>query len=117
MKKCAIVLCAALLLLSGCAKRSAGAVDDLIRISEEEAYQIACDYWDYTEGEVAPETGFVLFVVPDPAGALRTDPESGEAYYHYSLKWQVVGENGSTWMSTCDDVRIDARTGQCRYGT
>ena len=111
MQKHLVILCVFLLLLSGCGHRGE------VRISEEEAYRIACSYWDYAEGDVAPETGFALFVVPDPAGALRTDPESGQGYYHYTLKWRVVGEDGSTWLSTCDDVRIDALTGQCRYGT
>lgn len=110
MQKYLALLCAFLLLLSGCGHSGE------ICISEEEAYRIACSYWDYTEGDVAQETGFALFVVPDPAGALRTEAESGRAYYHYSLKWQVVGEDGSTWLSTCEDVRIDARTGQCSYG-
>lgn len=104
------ILCVLLLALSACGNNKS------VRISEEEAYLIACEYWDYTEGDVAPETGFELVVVPDPAGALRTEPESGAAYYHYTLKWRVVGEDGSTWLSTCDDVRIDAKTGQCSCG-
>lgn len=84
-------------------------------ISEDDAYQIACDYWSYSPGDVSPETGFELFVVPEYGGGLREVPSTGKSYYSYMLQWLVVDpENESnTWMSTCDIIFIDAETGEC----
>ena len=57
-----------------------------INISQEEAYQIACDYWDFTPGDVADETGFELFVSYDTT---ITSQNSGKTYYCYLLRWMV----------------------------
>lgn len=89
--------------------------EDLIHISEEEAYQIACDYWDYSEGDISSETGFEMYVVPEYGDALREDAKTGKYYYCYLLRWRVVDENGYSWMSTCDIIHIDAETGECTY--
>ena len=55
----------------------------IISISQEEAYQIACDYWDFTPGDVADETGFELFVTYDTT---VTSQNSGKTYYCYLLR-------------------------------
>lgn len=86
-----------------------------IKITEEEAYQIACDYWNYSEGDVSSETGFEMYVVPEYGEALKEDSKTGKYYYCYLLRWLVVDENGNSWMSTCDIVHIDAETGECTY--
>ena len=118
MRKLLAILCLLFLPLTACGTdqpQPDRSVDPSIRISEEEAYEIACDYWDYTEGDVAPETGFALLVVPRDGQALRHDPNTGAYCYEYTLKWRVVGEDGSTWLSVCDQVRINAQTGACAY--
>lgn len=51
-----------------------------INISQEEAYQIACDYWDFTPGDVADETGFELFVSYDTT---ITSQNSGKTLCSY----------------------------------
>ena len=87
-----------------------------VNISEDEAYQIACDYWDYKPGDVSPETGFELFVEPEyGGGGLRTISSTGKSYYSYRLRWLVVDvkDESNTWMSTCDMIFIDAETGEC----
>lgn len=86
-----------------------------INISEDEAYQIACDYWNYKPGDVSSETGFELFVVPEYGGELREISSTGKSYYSYMLRWLVVDseDKSNTWMSTCDIIYIDAETGEC----
>ncbi len=87
-----------------------------VNISEDEAYQIACDYWDYKPGDVSSETGFELFVEPEyGGGGLRTISSTGKSYYSYRLRWLVVDikDESNTWMSTCDMIFIDAETGEC----
>lgn len=86
-----------------------------INISEDEAYQIACDYWNYEPGDISAETGFELFVVPEYGGGLREISSTGKSYYSYMLRWLVVDpeDTSNTWMSTCDIIFIDAETGEC----
>lgn len=86
-----------------------------INISEDEAYQIACDYWNYEPGDISTETGFELFVVPEYGGGLREISSTGKSYYSYMLRWLVVDpeDTSNTWMSTCDIIFIDAETGEC----
>lgn len=86
-----------------------------INISEDEAYQIACDYWNYKLGDVSSETGFELFVVPEYGGELHEISSTGKSYYSYMLRWLVVDseDKSNTWMSTCDIIYIDAETGEC----
>lgn len=86
-----------------------------INVSEDEAYQIACDYWNYKPGDVSSETGFELFVVPEYGGELHEISSTGKSYYSYMLRWLVVDseDKSNTWMSTCDIIYIDAETGEC----
>jgi len=46
-----------------------------VKISEEEAFQIACEYWGYTSGDVGEETGFDLSVSPP---SLNKDKNTGK---------------------------------------
>lgn len=78
-----------------------------INISEDEAYQIACDYWDYSEGDVAEESGFELYLVFDGL----TEKADGNHYYAFRLRW-LVNEGH---MSTVDYLYINAETGETSY--
>ena len=83
-----------------------------INISQEEAYQIACDYWDFTPGDVADETGFELFVSYDTT---ITSQNSGKTYYCYLLRWMVDAGSDTAHLSSCDWVYIDAESGECSF--
>lgn len=83
-----------------------------INISQEEAYQIACDYWDFTPGDVADETGFELFVSYDTT---ITSQNSGKTYFCYLLRWMVDAGSDTAHLSTCDWVYIDAESGECSF--
>lgn len=83
-----------------------------INISQEEAYQIACDYWDFTPGDVSDETGFELFVTYD---TMITSQNSGKTYYCYLLRWMVDAGTEMAHLSTCDWVYIDAESGECSF--
>lgn len=83
-----------------------------INISQEEAYQIACDYWDFTPGDVADETGFELFVSYDTT---ITSQNFGKTYYCYLLRWMVDAGSDTAHLSTCDWVYIDAESGECSF--
>ena len=84
----------------------------MINISQEEAYQIACDYWDFTPGDVSDETGFELFVTYDTT---ITSQNSRKTYYCYLLRWMVDAETEMAHLSTCDWVYIDAESGECSF--
>lgn len=86
----------------------AGQITHTVNISEEEAYRIACDYWNYEEGQVAEETGFQLYLISD--GLL--EESDGNKYYAYRLRWWVPENN---MMSTIDMLYINAETGECSY--
>lgn len=77
-------------------------------ISQDEAYQIACDYWDYTEGSVDEESGFPLFVV---YGGL-TEGSDGASYHSFRLRW-LIDDGGQSHASTIDTVYVNAETGAC----
>ena len=83
------------------------------KISEDDAYQIACKYWDYTPGDVDEETGFDLSVSPP---SLNTDENTGKLYYYVMLRWWVEDPN-FPHASTVDWVYIDAETGACSFDT
>lgn len=83
---------------------------ELNGITPDEAYEIACRYWDFEEGDIADETGFELFL-----GAEGTVEQNGTTYYAFRLRWLVTGEDGSSWMSTVDQVYVNAKTGECTY--
>ena len=84
--------------------------NELNGITAEEAYAIACRYWDYHEGDIADESGFPLYVVDD-----GTIEHNGTMYYSFRLRWMVTDENGSSWMSTLDQVYINSKNGECTY--
>lgn len=84
--------------------------NELNGITAEEAYAIACRYWDYHEGDIAEETGFPLYVVDD-----GTVEHNGTMYYSFRLRWMVTDESGSSWMSTLDQVYINSKNGECTY--
>jgi hypothetical protein len=84
--------------------------NELNGITAEEAYAIACRYWDYHEGDIAEESGFPLYVVDD-----GTVEHNGTMYYFFRLRWMVTDENGSSWMSTLDQVYINSKNGECTY--
>lgn len=73
-------------------------------ITEDEALEIACRFWEVTPGEVDPETGFPMAV-----GIIQT-PTDSDPVYKASVRWLV---DNSHW-STLDQVTIDAYTGECR---
>lgn len=83
------------------------------KISEDEAYQIACKYWDYTPGDVDEETGFELFVSPP---SLNVDENTGKSYYYAMLRWWVE-DSDFPHASTVDWVYIDTETGECSFDT
>lgn len=72
-------------------------------LSEQEAYQIACDYWKYTPGAKDAETGFEYAVFKDGLNS-----ENGRQYYQFRMRWLV-----ETHWSTLDTVYVDAMTGEC----
>ena len=74
-------------------------------LSQDEAYQIACDYWDYQPGDTAGEDNKELAVVYD---SINTGKD-GREYYLFVLKWYV---NGSS--SAVDYVYIDMENGSCK---
>ena len=84
--------------------------NELSGISPEEAYNIACEYWDYQEGDYAYETGFELYLVDD-----GTIEHNGTTYYFFRLRWLVTDENGDSWLSTVDQLYINSKTGECSY--
>ena len=88
---------------------------DTVNISQDDATRIACKHWNYSPGDIAPETGFELSVVPEFGGGLLEDPKTGKLYYSYMLRWLVVDseDETNTWWSTCDIIFIDAETGEC----
>lgn len=79
-------------------------------ISAEQAYAIACKYWDYQEGDIAEETGFELYLIED-----GTIEKNGIMYYCYRLRWLVDDGEGSGWLSTVDYLYINAKTGECNH--
>ena len=78
-----------------------------IRLTEDEAKELAYQYWDYTPGDVDSETGYRLGVF---SGEMQQ--ELGKNYYIFWMRWLVDG----THWSTVDAVMVDASTGECaRY--
>lgn len=73
-------------------------------LTTEEAYEIACDYWSYHEGDVDPELGYEIAVFQD---GLTT--YNGKQVYQFRARWLV---NNSHW-STLDMLYVDAFTGEC----
>lgn len=80
-------------------------------VSQGKAYEIACKHWNFHEGDIAEETGFLLSVVPSGEVFFK-DENTGEYYYTFMLSWQVVDYEGNTHWSTCDMIRIHTETGE-----
>ena len=77
-----------------------------LNISEDEAYDMACAYWNHTKGDVDEETGFELSVKYDGF----FEGSNGNHYYAFRLLWWVVDHS-----STIDYLYINAETGECSY--
>ena len=84
--------------------------DPVVSISADEAYNIACQYWHYQEGMIDEDTGFEMYLVDD-----GTVEEKGTLYYFFRLRWLVNDGEGNSWMSTVDQLYINAETGECAY--
>lgn len=75
-------------------------------MSQEDAYDMACAYWDYSEDE--PD----LYL--NEGNSVEYD---GTLYYVYSLSWMVYSEDGSpSHLSTIDWLYINSETGKCSDG-
>lgn len=82
-----------------------------VNITEDEAYKMACDYWNYVPGSLAEETGFELFLVYD--GLI--EEYDGNHYHSFRLRWLVPMEAGiGNYLSTVDYLYINAETGECK---
>lgn len=78
------------------------------QLSEDEAYKIAQDYWDYTPGMVSDETGFEVFLTN-----MGTYPGSdGTDYYYFNLQWLVDGDTDGGHLSVLDTIYINSKTGE-----
>ena len=76
-------------------------------ITEEQAVAIAEQHWGIHNGDVAPETGFMMTVGPMVLPTAET-PE-----YIIALRWLVEDENGQvTHSSMLDRITINAYTGE-----
>lgn len=76
-----------------------------ILITEEEALKLISDYWNYTPGDIAEETGFPLYIISD-----GLEPAlSGKHYYKFRMQWLVNGDH----LSTIDFAMVDAKIGEC----
>lgn len=73
-------------------------------LTEDEAYKIAEEYWDYKEGDVDEDSGFELAIFND--GVTNKD---GRDFYAFRLRWFV---DNSHW-STVDFLYIDSVTKKC----
>ena len=84
------------------------------RISRAEAYKFACEYWNYTSGdmfyyEVGDGTSIPYKIKIEDTGLLNVK-ESGRQYYTFNrMCWSVDGGN----LFYNGDVWVDAQTGEC----
>jgi len=69
------------------------------RITEEEAIEIASQYWGIKSGDKDEETGFQFFIMP---------VDSSNDNIRIALKWLVENQH----YSTVDSVEIDPYTGK-----
>lgn len=75
-------------------------------ISQEQAVEIAEQYWDIRTGDIDPGTGFMMTVGP------MVLPTADEPEYVIALRWLVEDENGQvTHSSMVDRITINAYTG------
>lgn len=80
-------------------------------LSEDEAYAIAYEHWNFTPGDIASDTGFQLSVYLND-----TMEKDGVKYYYFIFRWLVTDENGNNehW-SSIDNIYINSMTGECVY--
>lgn len=96
---------------SGAWNESRSQPSAIANISEDEAYEIACEYWNYTPGCVSEDTGYKLFLVYD--GQIK---KKGNQYYIFRLRWWIPEEAGwGNRTATIDSLYVNAKTGECTY--
>lgn len=82
-------------------------------VSFDDAMKKAQEYWDFTPGETAPETGFEIVMSTYEEKTV----EDGREYYRFYLSWLVENEFGEpTHASVIDAVLVDIETGECLPG-
>lgn len=84
------------------------ALPDEIVLTQEEAEKLACDYFDYTPGDVSPENGYKLCLTYD---GMEDRHRTKKHYYVFRLQWLVPPD---FHPSTIGLVMVDAKTGECR---
>lgn len=77
-------------------------------ITEEEAYELVRDYWNFIPGTIAEETGFEMFLTP--FGSMKGS--NGRTYYEIRLQWLVDGDTEWGHLSTIDVMYVDAEAGE-----
>lgn len=77
-------------------------------ITEEEAYELVRDYWDFAPGTIVEETGSELFL--NSFGSITGS--NGRNYYEVRLQWLVDGDTEWGHLSTIDVMYVDAETGE-----
>ena len=75
-------------------------------ISQEQAVEIAEQYWDIRTGDRDPGTGFMMTVGPMVLPTAET-PE-----YVIALRWLVEVDGQPSHFSMVDSIRIDAVSGE-----
>lgn len=79
-----------------------------VNISEDEAYELVREHWNYVPGTVVEETGYELFL--NSFGS-RTG-SNGRIYYEIRLQWLVDADTEWGHLSTIDVMYVDAGTGE-----
>lgn len=77
-------------------------------ITEEEAYELVKNYWNFVPGTVAEETGNELFL--SSFGSITGS--NGRTYYEIRFQWLVDGDTEWAHLSTIDVMYVDAETGE-----
>lgn len=78
-------------------------------ITEDEAYRIACDNWDFHEGATVTSEG-IEYKLYLSANGTATGSD-GTMYYHFLLRW--LTPDGI--LSTIDWLYVNSETGACSY--
>lgn len=82
---------------------TASSTNENKKITEEQAIEIASQYWGVKSGDIDEETGFPFIVMP---------VESSNDNFKIALKWLVDNHH----YSTVDMIEIDAFTGEILNG-
>ncbi len=82
---------------------TASSTNENKKITEEQAIEIASQYWGIKSGDIDEETGFPFLVMP---------VDSTNDNFKIALKWLVENTN----YSTLDIIEIDAFTGEILNG-